>query len=384
MWATAVLPHGQLIAVGDGIAIRVGPDGEAVLWERIRNARRLLADPVSADGLLWAVAAQPDGTAFTVGSDGRVLAWVAPGQHSVAANYDRFRFLSSDITAVTALRADRTVLTCGSDGRVLKWTGAGADTSAIELFVLSSPAQAIITLPGERIVTGSRDGAVHVWDPAATETPVELGRHDGPVRTAATLPDDRVVTGGDDGRVLIWNPAEPASAPAEPGGPASTTGPPDPVRAVAVLPDGRVVTGHRGGALLVWNPNAPDAEPFVLGRNGDWLQTLTALADGRIISTGEDGSVQLWDSDLPDSWVFESRMGEIDAMAALPGDRLVTVRPYGNQADMTIWDMRQIKIIAKLRCPAVTSVAAAAAATDEFLIVLANADRGFTVCSSTE
>jgi WD40 repeat protein len=395
LWAIAGPRRGPLIAVGDGIAIRVGSDGETVLWEQAEDVNRWLENPTSMDGQLWAVAAQADGRAFTVGPDGALLAWDAPGHGTTTAGGNDSGSFARDLTAVTVTTADQAIVACGNDGRVVRWTRTEAVTSAAALFRLSSPAHAITALPGGRIVTGNRDGAVHVWDPATAGGPVELGRHDGPVHAAAALPDGRVVTGGDDGRALIWNPAEPASAPAELAWTSGTARQPDPVRAVAVLPDGRIVTGQRGGDVLAWDPQTPHAGPLALGVHDEYycLQTLTALDDGRIISAGEADvsageaeSVVLWDSDLPDSGGYVRGMGTIDAMAALPGDRLITICPYKTpaQAEVTIWDMRTVKIIAELRCPAVTSVAAVPAAPGGVLVVLAHADQGFTVCTAAE
>jgi WD40 repeat protein len=61
-------------------------------------------------------------------------------------------------------------------------------------------------LPDGRVVSGSLDCRVLVWDPAAPGAdPIELGRHDEWVQAVAVLPDGRVVSGGGDRRVLIWN-----------------------------------------------------------------------------------------------------------------------------------------------------------------------------------
>ena len=55
-------------------------------------------------------------------------------------------------------------------------------------------------------VAGGYDGRVLVRDPAEPGAPlVELGRHENWVEAVAVLPDGRVVTGSADRRVLLWN-----------------------------------------------------------------------------------------------------------------------------------------------------------------------------------
>jgi WD40 repeat protein len=74
-------------------------------------------------------------------------------------------------------------------------------------------------LPDGRVVTGSYDSGsdddynaaggdarVLVWDPAEPGArPVEVGRHVDRVKAVAVLPDGRVVTGSYDDRVWLWN-----------------------------------------------------------------------------------------------------------------------------------------------------------------------------------
>ena len=61
---------------------------------------------------------------------------------------------------------------------------------------------------GDRVVSGSLDGAIRLWDPA---TGLPLGNpltgHRGAVRVVAyNRAGDRFVSGGDDGKVIFWDP----------------------------------------------------------------------------------------------------------------------------------------------------------------------------------
>jgi WD domain, G-beta repeat len=59
---------------------------------------------------------------------------------------------------------------------------------------------------GARIVSGSWDGTVRVWDAASGAEQLVLRGHEEPVSAAAFLPDGaRIVSGSDDQTVRVWD-----------------------------------------------------------------------------------------------------------------------------------------------------------------------------------
>jgi WD40 repeat protein len=65
--------------------------------------------------------------------------------------------------------------------------------------------EALAVLSDRRIVSGSSDGAVRVWDPNVSPDPLILQGHTDWVRAVAVLPDGRVLSGSDDRTVRVWD-----------------------------------------------------------------------------------------------------------------------------------------------------------------------------------
>eukprot|EP00741_Cyanophora_paradoxa_P012836 tig00020629_g12395.t1 len=107
---------------------------------------------------------------------------------------------------------------------------------------------------GRRIVSGSRDNSVRVWDAETGAELLQLQGHTDYVRSVA-VSADAVVGCSDSGRVLAWalpsgEPIDPASLPAE-GGPTLKLEPPQNPRvpfAVCALPGGGSLLAAAGPA----------------------------------------------------------------------------------------------------------------------------------------
>jgi sterol desaturase/sphingolipid hydroxylase (fatty acid hydroxylase superfamily) len=197
---------------------------------------------------------------------------------------------SAAVLAV-AISADGSRLVSGSeDGTVKVW-----DTvTAQQLFALKGHTRAVrgvaISTDGLTIATGSWDGTVRLWDARTGREKRTLKGHTGQVLGVAVSGDGRtVVSASVDFTAKVWD-AETGQATATLGGPAGA------VLGVAVSGDGGTVVSANGETVKVWDART-GRELHTLEGHSDLVYSVAISPDGqRIVSGSMDGSVKVWDA----------------------------------------------------------------------------------------
>ncbi|KAL5510901.1 hypothetical protein ACEPAG_4658 [Sanghuangporus baumii] len=141
---------------------------------------------------------------------------------------------------------------------------------------------------GDRIVSGSEDGRLGIWDGlTGARIGEEIKGHRGWVYDIGYSPDStRFVSGSADGTVKIWDVTGKLVMEME-----SVSG----VWAIAISPDGcRVVSGHWPGELRIWNAQNGDLVAESRG-HGNAVRAVAYSPDGRrIVSGSMDATVRIW------------------------------------------------------------------------------------------
>ncbi len=147
---------------------------------------------------------------------------------------------------------------------------------------------------GQRIVSGSRDKTLRLWD-AATGQPVgpPLRGHEDWVSSVAFSPDGRrIVLGSFDKTLRLWDAAtgQPVGEPVR--------GHEDAVSSVAFSPDGRrIVSGSRDKTLRLWDAATGQPVGPPLRGHEDWVSSVAFSPDGRrIVSGSRDKTLRLWEA----------------------------------------------------------------------------------------
>lgn len=202
------------------------------------------------------------------------------------------------------------LLSGGYDSAVFVWDAAGAGGEPLLALLGHTGAVvcAAVDGAGARAVTASWDGTARVWDLAAGCCVAVLAGHTSAVWACAWLPGsssgggsggaERVVTGSADRTVRVWDAA---------GAALRTCAPvhSDCVRGIAVLARGAFATASNDGTLALW---AADGTPSARGEGHTSfvydVRVLLSDASGdnsdsdsgatSLVSCGEDRTARVW------------------------------------------------------------------------------------------
>ncbi len=172
----------------------------------------------------------------------------------------------------------------------------------------------------EAIISAGADGRIlfHQLDGTRLAT---IEAHTGSATALAIAPDgERLASGGYDGAIHVWRLAD--------GAPIATLAGHDaPVTDLDFLPDGRLISGGRDDVVRIWA--ADDRRALGAGRgHSRWVTRVRAVLDGGgVLSASEDGTLRLWDADtLTQRWGYTTEwerpvwgLGRLAPDAALAG-----------------------------------------------------------------
>ncbi|MEQ1906438.1 MAG: protein kinase, partial [Pirellulaceae bacterium] len=174
---------------------------------------------------------------------------------------------------------------------------------------------------GARIVSGSSDNTLKLWDAATGQELRTLQGHTEDVLSVAFSPDGaRIVSGSQDNTLKLWDAATGQEQP-------TLQGHKEYVSSVAFSPDGaRIVSGSLDNTLKLWDA-ATGQELRTLQGHTKPVYSVAFSPDGaRIVSGGDDNTLKLWDAatgqELLSLW---GHRGRVSSVAFSPdGNRIVS------------------------------------------------------------
>ncbi len=147
---------------------------------------------------------------------------------------------------------------------------------------------------GQRIVSGSSDQTIRVWNATTGET--EAGPfcgHTSPVRSVAFSPDGQhIVSGSHDGTIRVWNAT---TGETEAG---TFTGHISSVKSVAFSPYGqRIVSGSSDQTVCVWSVTTGEKLAGPFAGHTESVASVAFSPDGeRIVSGSSDLTIRVWNA----------------------------------------------------------------------------------------
>ncbi|KAH8822174.1 hypothetical protein DL96DRAFT_344811 [Flagelloscypha sp. PMI_526] len=146
---------------------------------------------------------------------------------------------------------------------------------------------------GKKIVSGSQDRTVCIWDAESGQMLQQLNGHGGYVLSVAFSSDGaRIVSGSSDNNIGIWD--------VESGEHLRwLRGYSHGVYSAAFSPDGKyIVSGSDDGTVRIWDAESGQMRQQLNGHSG-YVHSVAFSSDGaRIVSGCKDGSIRIWDAKI--------------------------------------------------------------------------------------
>ncbi|KAJ6597918.1 hypothetical protein B0H10DRAFT_2325271 [Mycena sp. CBHHK59/15] len=189
---------------------------------------------------------------------------------------------------------------------------------------------------GQRIVSGSGDNTIRIWD---ADTQMQVGEalqgHSDSVWSVAFSPDGRrIVSGSEDHTIRIWD----ADTQMQVG--EALQGHWGPVWSAAFSPDGRrIVSGSEDHTIRIWDADTQMQVGEALQGHSDSVWSVAFSPDGRrIVSGSSDYTIRIWDADTQ-MQVGEALQGYSDSVMSVafsPDGRRIVSGSYDHT--IRIWD----------------------------------------------
>ena len=196
------------------------------------------------------------------------------------------------------------------------------DRSVFESVGHSQIVVVLSVLPDGRVVSGSWDYTLRVWDAATGECQQTLEGHKDFITCVAVLPDGRVVSGSKDRTLCVWDATTGECV-------QTLEGHTDEVTCVGVLPDGRVVSGSWDNTLRMWDADTGQCLQTLEGHTST-VSCLAVLLDGRLVSGsgmlgGDDFTLRVWDATTGGcQQILKGHLLPISCVAVLSDGRVVS------------------------------------------------------------
>ncbi|KIM24764.1 hypothetical protein M408DRAFT_49255, partial [Serendipita vermifera MAFF 305830] len=152
---------------------------------------------------------------------------------------------------------------------------------------------------GSRIVSGSGDHTIRVWDAETSETILgPLQGHKSPVNSVSFSPDGtKIVSGSSDHTIRVWD-VETGETVLGPLKDHSLS-----VSSVSFSPHGRrIVSGSSDDTIRVWDAETGKIIVGPLKGHIDWVNSVSFSPDGRrIVSGSGDHTIRVWDAETSET-----------------------------------------------------------------------------------
>jgi WD40 repeat protein len=241
-----------------------------------------------------------------------------------------------------AISSDGRRIVSGSNDHSLKvWdmeSGAELATLKGHTYLVNCCA---ISPDSKRIVSGSDDYTLKVWDMESGAELATLKGHTWNVKCCAISPDGkRIVSGSWDRTLKVWDIESGAEL-------ATLKGPTGEINSCAISPDGKRIVFTEDHTLKVWDMES-GAELGTLEGHTDWVKCCAISPDGRRIVSGSGDTLKVWDMESgAELATLKDDKNNVNSCAISPDGKRIVSGSLGGT--LKVWDMESGAELATLK-----------------------------------
>ena len=196
---------------------------------------------------------------------------------------------------------------------------------------------------GDRIVSGSADRTLRVWDSESGRQLVTLCGHEDAVQSVTYTPDgERIISVSRDRTVRVWNARSGAKT-------SVLRGHEDSVSSVASFPVGhRIVTGSADSTVRTWDVRCGPVVIVLRGHEAAVQCVAFSTSGNHIVSGDDDKIVRVWDAwSGATAFVLKGHEAAVRSVAfSASGEMIIS---GSDDTTARIWDARKGKMLGVLR-----------------------------------
>jgi WD40 repeat protein len=236
---------------------------------------------------------------------------------------------TEEVSAVAFSPDGQRILTGSDDNQVKLWD---LQSNLLQKFQgHSDGVKAVSFSPdGQRILTGCKDGTAKLWDLKGNVLKNFQGHSDGVTSVSFSPDEQRILTGSYDNMAKLWDLQGNVLQ--------EFQGHSDCITSVSFSPNGQnILTGSLDGTARLWDLQGNVLQEFQ--GHSDFVQTVTFSPDGQTVLTGSfDDTVKLWDLQGNLLQNFQVRSNFVQAVTFSPDGQ--TILTGGGDGAAKLWDLQ--------------------------------------------
>ena len=291
-----------LAALADGRLASGSSDWSVIIWNLADGAQLATLD--GHEGSVRCLAKLPDDQLASGSSDKTIVIWSIATKEQLA----KLEGHTEALRCLAALDGGR-LASGGLDKSIIIWNLAetrprvrarsatwptpserplSPRTDGSQLAKLEGHTEfvsSLVALDGDRLVSGSADKSIIIWNLASGTQLAKLEGHNSMIFCVAALEGGRLASGSENGRIRLWNLADGKLLAKLEG---HTAG----VLCLAELAGDRLASGGSFGRIIIWNL-ADFSQLASLEGHRDFVRCLAALDGGLLASGSGDMTIRV-------------------------------------------------------------------------------------------